>query len=77
MDTDIDEKGNVVLINSVEGSANVRNVRRDLRVALPIVETHNTYKIVSTKEKVIEVTMNDADNHLHKLAKKYHQRVLL
>jgi hypothetical protein len=74
MDTDIDEKGNVVLINSVEGSA---NVRRDLRVALPIVETHNTYKIVSTKGKVIEVTMNDADNHLHKLTKKYHQRVLL
>ncbi len=67
---DIDENENLILINSFEGSAKVRNVKRDPRVALSIVETHNTYKIVSMKGKVIEVTMNDADNHLRKLAKK-------
>jgi PPOX class probable F420-dependent enzyme len=68
---DMDEKEELVLINSFEGSTKVRNVRRDPRVALSIVETHNTYKMVSMKGKVVEVTMNDADNHLHKLAKKY------
>jgi PPOX class probable F420-dependent enzyme len=68
---DMDEKEELVLINSFEGSAKVRNVRRDPRVALSIVETHNTYKMVSMKGKVVDVTMNDADNHLHKLAKKY------
>jgi PPOX class probable F420-dependent enzyme len=68
---DMDEKEELVLINSFEGPAKVRNVRRDPRVALSIVETHNTYKMVSMKGKVVDVTMNDADNHLHKLAKKY------
>ena len=68
---DMDEKEELVLINSFEGSAKVRNVRRDPRVALSIVETHNTYKMVSMKGKVVDITMNDADNHLHKLAKKY------
>jgi PPOX class probable F420-dependent enzyme len=67
----MDEKEELVLINSFEGSAKVRNVRRDPRVALSIVETHNTYKMVSMKGKVVDITMNDADNHLHKLAKKY------
>jgi len=65
----MDEKEELVLINSFEGSAKVRNVRRDPRVALSIVETHNTYKMVSMKGKVVDVTMNDADNQLHKLAK--------
>jgi PPOX class probable F420-dependent enzyme len=68
---DMDEKEELVLINSFEGSAKVRNVRRDPRVALSIVETHNTYKMVSMKGKVVDITMNDADNQLHKLAKKY------
>ncbi|MFL6309841.1 MAG: PPOX class F420-dependent oxidoreductase [Nitrososphaera sp.] len=68
---DMDEKEDLILINSFEGSAKVRNVRRDPRVALSIVETYNTYKMVSLKGRVVEVTANDADNHLHKLAKKY------
>ena len=68
---DMDEKEELVLINSFEGSAKVRNVRRDRRVELSIVETHNTYKMVSMKGKVVDVNTNDADNHLHKLAKKY------
>jgi PPOX class probable F420-dependent enzyme len=68
---DLDEKEELVLINSFEGSAKVRNMRRDPRVALSIVETHNTYKMLSMKGKVVEITTTDADKHLHKLAKKY------
>jgi PPOX class probable F420-dependent enzyme len=68
---DIDEKEDLVLINSFEGSAKVRNVRRDPRVALSVVETYNTYKMVSMKGRVVEITTNDADKHLHRLAKKY------
>jgi PPOX class probable F420-dependent enzyme len=68
---DMDEKEELILINSFEGSAKVRNVRRDPRVAISIVETHNTYKMLSMKGKVVEVTANGADEHLHKLAKKY------
>ena len=45
----MNEKWNMVLINSFEGYAKVRNLRRDPRVALSIVETHNAYKMVSTR----------------------------
>lgn len=68
---DMDEREELILINSFEGSAKVRNVRRDPRVAISIVETHNTYKMLSMKGKAVEVTTNGADEHLHKLAKKY------
>jgi hypothetical protein len=56
---DMDEKEELVLINSFEGSAKVRNARRDPRVALSIVETHNTYKIVSMKGKVVEILLSN------------------
>ncbi|AIF83227.1 PPOX class probable F420-dependent enzyme [Candidatus Nitrososphaera evergladensis SR1] len=66
-----DIEDDIILINSFEGSAKVRNARRDPRVALAIVETYNTYNMASIKGRVIEVTAEGADAHLHKLAKKY------
>jgi PPOX class probable F420-dependent enzyme len=66
-----DIEDDIILINSFEDSAKVRNARRDPRVALGIVETYNTYNMASIKGRVIEVTTEGADAHLHKLAKKY------
>ena len=66
---DIEEK--FILINSFEGSAKVRNARRDPRVALSIVDTFNTYNMVSIKGKAVEITTEGADEHIKKLAKKY------
>jgi PPOX class probable F420-dependent enzyme len=84
-----DMEGEFVLINSFEGSAKVKNAKRDPRVALSMVETYNTYNMVSMKGKVTEITSEGADAHLQKLAKKYlgigkyyyrkpkHQRVIM
>jgi len=84
-----DMEGEYVLINTFEGSAKVKNARRDPRVALSIVDTYNTYNMVSMKGKVVDITPQGAEAHLHKLAKKYlgigkyyyrkprHQRVIM
>ena len=84
-----DMEGEYVLINTFEGSFKVRNARRDPRVALSIVDTNNTYNMVSMNGTVTEITSEGAQTHLHKLAKKYlgigkysyrkpkHQRVIM
>ena len=66
-----DMKDEFVLINTFDGSAKVKNARRDPRVALSIVDMYNTYNMVSMKGKVVDITSDGADEHLHKLAKKY------
>lgn len=84
-----DMEGEFVLINTFDDSTKVRNARRDPRVALSIVDTYNTYNMVSIKGKVVDITSEGADAHLHRLAKKYlgigkyyyrkprHQRVIM
>ena len=59
-----------ILINSFDGSAKVKNARRVPRVALAITEAFNTYNMVSMKGRVVDITPDGADEHLHKLAKK-------
>jgi hypothetical protein len=39
--------------------------------AISVVEQYNPYNMVSIKGRVIEQTSDGADEHLHKLAKKY------
>jgi PPOX class probable F420-dependent enzyme len=84
-----DMEGEFVLINTFDGSAKVRNARRDPRIGLSIVDTYNTYNMVSMKGKVVDITPQGAEAHLKKLAKKYlgigkyyyrkptHQRVIM
>jgi PPOX class probable F420-dependent enzyme len=66
-----DMEGDFILINTFDGSAKVKNARRDPRVALSIVDTYNTYNMVSMKGRVVDIDPQGAEEHLHKLAKKY------
>jgi PPOX class probable F420-dependent enzyme len=66
-----DMEDEYILINSFDGSAKVKNARRDPRVALAITDAFNTYNMVSMKGRVVDITPDGADEHLHKLAKKY------
>ena len=68
---DIDEENDMILINTSDAAVKKRNVSRDPRLALSIVEQYNPYNMVSIKGKVIDQTTEGADEHLHKLAKKY------
>ena len=66
---DIDK--NIILINTAEGRLKQRNIKRDPRIAVSIVDRNNPYRMVTIRGKVIEQTTEGADEHIDKLAKKY------
>lgn len=67
----VDLENNTVLINTAEGRVKQRNVTRDPRVAVSIVDQHNVYNMVTVRGRVVEQTTKGADEHIDKLAKKY------
>ena len=66
-----DMEGDLILVNTFENSAKSKNIKKDSRIALSVVENNNPYNMVSTKGRVIEHTTEGADEHLKKLAKRY------
>mgnify|MGYP001297515596 CR=1 FL=1 len=67
----VDTDGRHILINTVDGSQKVRNVRRDPRVAVNVVDPANAWRIANVRGKVVEVTTDGADKHIDQLAYKY------
>jgi PPOX class probable F420-dependent enzyme len=67
----IDLVGDIIIVNTAEGRIKQRNVSRDPRVAISIVDQNNPYNMVTIRGKVIEQTTLDADKHADKMAKKY------
>jgi len=67
----IDFDGKSILINTAEGRVKQKNVSRDPHVAISIVDQNNPYNMVTIRGKVIEQTLNGADDHIDKLAKRY------
>ena len=65
-----DQEGRPVL-NSAEGRAWVRNVERDPRVTLTVVNAENPYEYVEVRGRVAERTHEGADAHIDAMAKKY------
>ena len=66
-----DWDGSHVVINSAEGRIKDRNMRRDPHVALMIVDVDNPYRHIAIRGTVDEITLEGADDHIDKLAKKY------
>ena len=60
-----------VLFNSARGRQKVRNIRRDPRVSLAIIDPDNPYRYLEVRGRVVEITEQGADAHIDKLAKKY------
>ena len=66
-----DYDGQHILVNSAKGRVKDRNVRRDPRVGLDIVDPDNPYRHLSIRGRVVDITEKGADDHIDKLAKKY------
>ncbi|MGH9513392.1 MAG: PPOX class F420-dependent oxidoreductase [Terriglobales bacterium] len=66
-----DLEGDYVVFNSAEGRQKDRNVRRDPRVSLAIVDPDNPYRYLEIRGRVVEITKEGADAQIDKLAKKY------
>jgi len=67
----IDFDGTHILFNSARGRWKDRNVRRDPRVAISIVDPDNPYRYLEIRGRVVAITEQGADEHIDRLAKKY------
>ncbi len=66
-----DFDGRYILVNSAKGRLKDRNIRRDPRVSLDLMDPDNPYRHLSIRGRVAEITEDGADQHIDKLAKKY------
>ena len=66
-----DLDGDLVIVNSAKGRQKDKNIRRDPRVALAIIDPENPYRYLEIRGRVVEITEQGADAHIDKMAKKY------
>lgn len=67
----IDVDGDHILINTAKGRKKVRNIERDPRVSVEVVEQDNPYSMLSVQGKVVGMTTDGADDHIDAMSKKY------
>jgi PPOX class probable F420-dependent enzyme len=67
----VDHEGDLVLINTFEGSQKSRNARRNQRIALTVTDPSNPFSVAVIRGRVKEITFNRAEAHVDRLAKKY------
>jgi PPOX class probable F420-dependent enzyme len=66
-----DFDGAHIRINSAKGRVKDKNMRRNKRVALAIMDPDNPYRYLAVRGAVDEITEQGADAHIDSLAKKY------
>jgi PPOX class probable F420-dependent enzyme len=67
----VDYENGKVLLTSALGRQKDKNVRRDPRVAITLMDPDNPYRYLEIRGKVTEVTHEGAAQHIDKMAKKY------
>lgn len=66
-----DFDGEHVLFNTARGRVKDKNLQREPRVSLAIVDPDNPYRYLEVRGRIVERTEQGADEHIDKLAKKY------
>ncbi len=67
----VDYDGTHVLVNTAKGRVKDRNMKRDPRVSLAIIDPDNPYHYLEVRGRVVDITEEGADKHIDKMAKKY------
>ena len=67
----VDFDGTHVLVNSARGRQKDKNMQRNSRVALSILDPDNPYRYLEIRGTVDSITEDGADAHIDKMAKKY------
>ena len=63
--------GQHIIVNTARGRVKDRNLQREPRVALSIMDPANPYRYLGIQGRVAEMTENGADAGIDRLAKKY------
>jgi PPOX class probable F420-dependent enzyme len=66
-----DYDGTHVRFNTARGRVKEKNLARNPKVALAIMDPDNPYRYVQVRGRIAEVTETGADAHIDALAKKY------
>jgi PPOX class probable F420-dependent enzyme len=66
-----DFDGEHIIFNSAKGRQKDKNVRRDPRVAMTLMDPENPYRYLEIRGRVVEITEEGASANIDKLAKKY------
>ena len=66
-----DFDGTHIRVNSAKGRVKDKNMRRNKRVALSIMDPGNPYRHLDVQGEITEITEQGADAHIDALAKKY------
>ena len=67
----VDLDGDDVVFNTAQGRKKARNLERDSRVAVTVIDPDDPYNVVAFQGTVSDVTTDGADAHIDALAKKY------
>jgi len=67
----IDHDGDIIRVNTAKGRVKLRNVLRDPRVAISIVNHRNPIDRVVIRGRAVEVTEEGAEDHIDQLSRKY------
>jgi PPOX class probable F420-dependent enzyme len=67
----VDHEGDIVIINTYEGSQKHRNALRNPNVALDVCDPTAPYNVAVIRGRVREVTFDGAEEHIDRMAKKY------
>ena len=67
----VDFDGTHVLINTAKGRVKAKNLAREPRVAISLVDPDNAYRYLGIQGRVVEMTEQGGDAHIDKMAKKY------
>jgi PPOX class probable F420-dependent enzyme len=67
----VDCDGEHVVFNSALGRVKDKNVRRDPRVSLSILDPNDDYRYLEIRGRVVEITQEGADENINMLSRKY------
>ena len=67
----VDLDGDDVVFNTAQSRKKARNLERDGRVAVTVIDPDDPYNVVAFQGTVTDVTTDGADAHIDALAKKY------
>lgn len=66
-----DTEGLYIRVNSAKGRQKDKNMRRNPKVAIELLDPDNPYRYLQIRGRVIEITEEGADAHIDALTKKY------
>jgi PPOX class probable F420-dependent enzyme len=66
--------GEYLLINSAKGRVKDKNMRARPQVALTIMALNDPYRYLQVRGRVVEITEEGAEAHIHQLSQKYFGR---